>query len=75
MIPFTPKPRACKQCSSMFTPTRPLAYICSPSCANKYVKSQKSAERIQTKQRKEAIKTIPDLIKAAQKAFNAYPGS
>lgn len=56
MIPFAPKPRACKHCGSMFTPARPLAYICSPICASRYVKALKVAEKKQIKERKERIK-------------------
>jgi hypothetical protein len=46
--------------------------VCSPICAARLVKSDKKAERVQTKSRKEAIKTIPQLIKEAQVEFNAF---
>lgn len=46
--------------------------VCSPACASKKVRADKKAERAQTRKRKEAIKTIPDLIKEAQHAFNVY---
>lgn len=36
------------------------------------VRQDKTEERQQTKKRKQALKTIPDLIKEAQTAFNAY---
>ncbi len=72
MIAFKPGPRPCKQCGASFTPARPLAYICSPVCANRYVRAQKAADKAQTKARKEAIQTIPELIKLAQVAFNAF---
>lgn len=58
MIAFQPKPRECKQCKSMFTPARPLAYLCTPSCALRYVRAQKAADKAQTRARKEAIKKI-----------------
>jgi hypothetical protein len=71
LICTTIKPRPCKQCGSVFTPPRPLAYICSPGCASKYVKAVKKADKAQTKARKEAIKTRADWHADAQKAVNA----
>lgn len=64
--------KTCKQCGSEFQPQRPLAYICSPICASRYVKAAKKEEAERTKARKAAIKRIPDLIKEAQVVFNAY---
>ena len=46
--------------------------VCSPICASKLVKAVKKEENERTKARKAAIKTIPELIKEAQFAFNAY---
>lgn len=46
--------------------------VCSPRCAMRKVRQDKAEERQQTKKRKQALKTIPDLIKEAQTAFNAY---
>lgn len=66
------KSRPCAQCESLFTPQRMGQRVCSPICAVRMVKAQKVQERATTKQRKEAIKRIPDLIKEAQHAFNAY---
>lgn len=62
----------CKVCDTVFTPQRPLQVVCSLRCAKKKVRQDKAEERQQTKKRKEALKTIPDLIKEAQTAFNAY---
>ena len=76
MNPFNPKPRPCKQCNKPFVPARPLQTVCSHKCAAKKVKAdkakEKSQERVQLKARKEAIKTIPQLIKEAQVAFNKF---
>lgn len=72
MTPFNPKPRPCKQCSTLFVPARPMQAVCSPKCAHKKVKQDKAEERAQVRTRKEAIKTIPQLIKEAQVEFNAY---
>ena len=67
-----PKPKPCAQCGSIFTPVRPMMRVCSPICASRLVKAAKKEERETVKARKVAIKTIPELIKAAQTAFNAY---
>lgn len=79
MKPFEPKARPCKQCGQLFTPRTTLHNICSPKCVLKDMRKEKAAakvaekaERAETRRRKEAIKTIPDLIKEAQVAFNAY---
>lgn len=64
--------KTCKVCNTVFTPQRPMQSVCSPRCAMRKVRQDKAEERQQTKKRKEALKTIPDLIKEAQTAFNAY---
>ena len=46
--------------------------VCSPRCAVKKVKQDKAEDRAKVKTRKEAIKTIPELIREAQVAFNAF---
>ena len=66
------KPKACKQCGSAFLPCRPMQSVCSPICASRLVKASKKAEVQTTRARREAIKTIPQLIREAQFAFNAY---
>ena len=66
------RPKECKQCGTRFYPLRPMQAVCSPICASRLVKSAKKQERENVKVRKEAIKTIPDLIKETQKEFNAY---
>jgi hypothetical protein len=72
LTPFPPKARPCKQCGTLFTPARPMQSVCSPKCAAGKVKKDKADERSQIKSRKEAIKTIPQLIKEAQVEFNKY---
>jgi hypothetical protein len=64
--------KACKVCSNYFTPARPLQAVCSPKCAMKHVRTQKKAEIATTRQRKAALKTIPDLIKEADRVFAAW---
>ncbi|OYW94049.1 MAG: hypothetical protein B7Z23_04090 [Pseudomonadales bacterium 32-61-5] len=64
--------KTCKHCATPFTPQRPLQAVCSPRCAGRYVKAAKKAEAVQTRERKAALKRIPDLIREAQTAFNAF---
>lgn len=73
MLQFVePKGKACKFCGSAFLPLRPMQNVCSPICAARLVREERKADRLQVKARKESIKTIPQLIKEAQYAFNAY---
>jgi hypothetical protein len=50
--------------------------VCGPACASRLVrarsKQKKEQERAQVKERKAALKRIPDLIKEAQREFNAF---
>jgi hypothetical protein len=46
--------------------------VCSTICASRLVKAAKKETAERDKARKAAIKRIPDLIKEAQVAFNAY---
>jgi hypothetical protein len=70
--PHAPKTKACAACLKPFTPARPMQAVCSPRCAHKKVRMDKAKEREVVRERKKALETIPDLIKAAQKEFNAY---
>jgi DNA-directed RNA polymerase subunit RPC12/RpoP len=62
----------CATCQAEFTKQRMGQRVCSPACASKIVRREKAEERATLKKRKEAIKTIPQLIKEAQIEFNAY---
>lgn len=72
MLAVSLKPKPCGHCGSTFTPARPMQAVCSPICASRLVKAKNSQERAQFKERKEKLKRIPDLIKEAQTAFNAF---
>lgn len=72
MKPFSPTPRTCPVCATPYIPARPMQAVCGARCAHRKIKQDKADERAQVKTRKEAIKTIPDLIKEAQREFNAY---
>lgn len=66
------KVKTCAVCGKEFIPFLPLATVCGPVCAGRKVKADKKREREETKRRKEAIKRIPDLMKEAQREFNAF---
>lgn len=67
-----PKAKPCEGCQNLFVPDRMGQIVCRPACAMKKVRQEKVQERAKVRTRKEAIKTIPVLIKEAQHAFNAY---
>jgi hypothetical protein len=69
----------CTQCQTLFEPIRPLQRVCSPMCAMKFGreltakrKVKAKTEKKQTRERRAALKRIPDLIREAQTAFNAF---
>lgn len=74
-----PKPRNCSVCQTLYTPQRMGQHVCSGSCAGKSAKATRKEavlaariERKRTKERKEAIKTLPKLKKEAEREFNTY---
>jgi hypothetical protein len=67
-----PHTKSCAHCAKPFTPARPLQSVCSPSCAKRLTEFRKAKERAETKARRRALETIPELIKVAQREFNAY---
>lgn len=74
MLTATLKEKTCTApgCGRLFMPVRLMQSVCSPACASRKVRSEKKREREEIRKRKEAIKTIPTLIREAQHAFNAY---
>lgn len=66
------KVKTCKVCGKEFTPARPLQAVCSPRCAAKLGKLKKAQDKRETRAKKEAIKSLPELIKEAQAAFNQF---
>lgn len=72
MKPFNPKPKACAHCGNSFIPLRALQNVCGPVCAARKVKAAKVIAKRVLRERKQAIKTIPQLIREAQTAFNAW---
>lgn len=78
------RPRCCDKrkggCGEMFYPARSMQKACGPSCASSMVDAKKvrDAERAraqdkrQTRAQLEALKTIPQLKKEAQREFNRF---
>jgi hypothetical protein len=72
LIYKNPKAKPCEVCKTLFVPDRMGQVVCRAACAMKKVRQAKVEERAKVRIRKEAIKTIPQLIKEAQREFNAY---
>ena len=67
------KCKQCKQCKASFAPNNPLQVVCSPLCALEYAKKKRIKEEVkQIRERKLAIKTLPDFKKEAEQACHAY---
>lgn len=72
MLTATLKPKTCAHCGTSFMPFRPMAQVCSPTCARRKVEADKKAEKAKTKARKESIKSYAEWKAEAQKAVNEY---
>lgn len=74
------KPKTCKVCKVKFIPARQMQAVCDWKCSavhadNLRIKREASeAKRVrkETKQKLDAMRSIPQLIAKAQVAFNAY---
>jgi len=74
------KPKACKACKTLFQPRSSWARACSVLCGleiARKVSEKKShaaavADRKETRERLEAMKTIPQLLREAQVSFNVF---
>ncbi len=78
------RPRRCNQhkggCGEQFSPLRPMQTACSPKCAQamaavaraKIEAREAADDKRQTRAQLEALKTLPQLKKEAQQAFNAF---
>lgn len=75
-----PKPRKCKFCFSLFVPQRIGQRVCGPVCAHRLVDKEKGkteaikakVERRETRAKLNRLKSLSDLHKEAQQAFNAW---
>ncbi len=74
------KQKACKVCRATYAPRSPMQVVCGPSCAiqhaakarEKKAKAAQVEEKRQDRVKKLKMKTIPVLLRAAQKQFNAF---
>ena len=74
------KLKNCRHCREPFTPARPLQIACSPACAIALTKKQAEAAYLKQKReeskkdraKRHQLKTIPELKKEAQSAFNRF---
>ena len=72
--------KKCKSCKAEFTPVRPLQRVCSPMCAlelsktiqKKIIAKEAQEDRKKTREKLDAMRTKPQLVKIAQVSFNKY---
>lgn len=69
----------CAQCQSEFTKQRMGQKVCSPTCARRLVNAERAQEkerakldRMMDRAKRRSLETIPQLIKVAQREFNAF---
>lgn len=60
----------CKVCDRAFLRFRSTQAVCGPTCARKSVNADKKAEKEQTRARRMAVKSMAELLRTAQRAFN-----
>lgn len=80
--PLQPKrrPRKCRVCGEAYTPRSTTQKACSPQCAlqlagkerERRQKAEEQAKRRQTRELRERMKTLSQLTKEAQAAFNWF---
>ena len=70
--PVEPRPCTGPDCVRTFIPFRPMQTVCGPVCARRKVEAAKKQERAQDRAKREAMKTIPELIAEAQTVFNEF---
>lgn len=74
------KQHKCKVCKTEFVKTRPLQKVCTPACAltlarevaAKKEAKAKAADRKATREKLDAMRTKPQLVRLAQTAFNTF---
>jgi hypothetical protein len=72
--------KRCKACNAEFNPVRALQSVCGPMCAlevSRQATEKKKAKEAQedrkkTREKLDAMRTKPQLVKVAQTAINAY---
>jgi hypothetical protein len=66
------KAKTCAHCGSGFIPLLPMQAVCGPICARRKVEAKKKAEREQDKAKREAMKSLRQIMAEADRAFCAY---
>ena len=72
--------KKCKVCKSEFSPVRPLQRVCCPMCAlelsktiqKKIIAKEAQEDRKKTREKLDAMRTKPQLVKIAQVSFNKF---
>jgi hypothetical protein len=70
----------CKACSNLYVKTRPLQSVCSIPCSlkiarektQKTIKEKDRQDKKAVREKLDAMKTKPELLKLAQTCFNAF---
>jgi hypothetical protein len=66
------KPKACAHCGNFFFPVRPMQVVCGPLCASRKVKADKKAVRQKDRAKREAMKSLRQIMAEADREFCAY---
>jgi len=80
LTPKPPKPKKCRVCRELFTPTRAMQICCTPKCAIEKARQDRcrkegkeaTRERVELRKTKDKAKTRREWIKDAQTSFNAF---
>jgi len=72
MLTTTLHERECKHCGRRFIQQRPMQAVCDKLCALRFARAETARKKSEMRARRAALKTIPQLIKEAQHAFNAF---
>jgi hypothetical protein len=67
---FKPKECCAPNCGKSFIPLRSMQQVCSVMCGLRLARAKKAQDKRSLRERKAALKTIPDLLKEAQRVFN-----
>jgi hypothetical protein len=69
----TLRERKCVICSEKFKQARAMQKVCGPACAAAHSREEREKqERVETRARRQSLKTRSDWLKEAQAAFNAW---
>ena len=70
--------KRCKQCGKQFHPRNTMEAVCSPKCALEWIRTKDGEKHVEkaksaaTRKQKQDAKTLPELKKEAQAAFNRF---